>query len=381
VKIAMDAQTLFEEHKTGIGWTIEKIITHMDLNSSNVYQLNYFAFRNKKKKRRMMEPYVKKGYQLKVCGFFPLGIYRRLWNRIPLPYSWFMGRDTDLTQFFNYVIPPGVKGKAAVYIYDMVYRACPETMEDTTRAYMESNVENSCKRADIIVTISEFSKNEIIKYLGVSPERIYVVPCGVDLSVYNPAINDDQVIVVKNRLGIKEPYYLYLGTLEPRKNVSLIIEAYRTMRARRLDEMPKLIIAGKKGWGYQELFEMVQAYGLTEHIIFTGYIGEEEKAPLLKGAVGFLFPSLYEGFGIPPLEAMACGTPVIVSNRASLPEVVGNIGLLVEPQDSELMAQYMELLLDDLEYRRRLSAESRKWAEQFTWEASVAKLGKVYQDS
>jgi len=375
----MDARSLFEKQKTGIDWTIEKIISHIEIEPQNEYWLNYFALRKKKQKRLMMEPYVRRGYKLRICGFFSFALYRRIWNVIPIPYSWFMGRDTDITQFFNYVIPPGVKGEKALYVYDMVYRACPETMEETTRMYMERNVENSCRRADFIITISEFSKNEIIKYLEISSERIYVVPCGVDLSVYNPNINERKVAAVRKKFQINRPYYLYLGTLEPRKNIAMIVNAYCKVKEKKLDKLPQLVIAGKRGWGYQELFEMVQKYGLQEDIIFTDYISEEEKPPLLKGAICFLFPSLYEGFGMPPLEAMACGTPVIVSDQASLPEVVGDAGILVNPQDSEMMARHMKRLYDEPDYRKQLSQKCRKQAERFTWKIAASKLMEVYE--
>lgn len=378
MKIALDAQSLFEENKTGIGWTIENIINHMKLLPDNEYQLNYFAFRGRKNKKTMMERYAKKGYRIKASGLFPLGLYHRIWNLIPIPYSWFMGHDTDITQFFNYVIPPGVKGKAGVYIYDMVYKACPETMEDSTRMYMEKHMKRSCKRADFIITISEFSKKEIVKYMNVDENKVKVVPCGVDLSVYRQDIAEDLVLSVKKKFRIAGSYFLYLGTLEPRKNVLLIIEAYRDLKERIKDNIPKLVIAGKKGWGYQKIFEKVQEYGLLEDVIFTGYISEQEKPVLLKGATCFLFPSLYEGFGMPPLEAMACGTPVIVSDQASLPEVVGEAGLLVSPDDWRRLSQYMELVLSNEIYREELGKLGRKQAEKFSWDVVVGELLKIY---
>lgn len=380
MKIAFDAQALFEEEKTGIGWTVEKIINNLKISSSDEIQLNYFTFANRGPKKVLMERYLKKGYHLKKCTYFPLSIYRRIWNKVPLPYQWFMGRNADITQFFNYVVPPGVKGKKGVYIYDMVYRACPETMEETTRQYMELNVENSCRRADWIITISEFSKNEIVKYLKYPSEKIFVVPCGVDLTIYRSDLDEKKNSEIKEKFGITGSYYLYLGTLEPRKNIPLILTSYADLKKHSAVKIPKLVIAGKKGWGYQELFEKVKEYGLENDVIFTGYISEEEKPFLLKGAICFLFPSLYEGFGIPPLEAMACGTPVIVSNKASLPEVVGEAGLLVDSDDSAKMRSYMEQLLNDPIYRNKLGELCRSRAEAFSWTSAAAKLLEVYKN-
>lgn len=380
MKIALDAQSLLEEKKTGIGWTIKNIINNMELLPENEYQLNYFAFQDRKTKKRIMESYARKGYRIKTSGIIPLGLYHRIWNFLPIPYAWFMGGDADITQFFNFVIPPGVKGKVGVYIYDMVYKACPETMEDATRIYMEKHMKKSCKRADFIITISEFSKQEIVKYMNVDAGKVKVVPCGVDLSVYRKGITIEQVESVKKKFKIDRSYFLYLGTLEPRKNVPLIIEAYRDLKERVKFSIPKLVIAGKKGWGYEAIFESVQNYGLNKDVAFIGYVTEEEKTILLKNAVCFVFPSLYEGFGIPPLEAMACGTPVIVSDQASLPEVVGEAGLFVSPNDWESMSRFMELLSLDQTYRNQLGQLGNERAKEFGWDVATNKLLEIYGD-
>lgn len=378
MKIAFDAQSLLEENKTGIGWTVERLISHIELQKNNQYQLNYFAFIHQKRKHDLMQGYVSKGYTLKSCGWFPLGVYRRLWNHLPIPYSLFMGGDADVTQFFNYVVPPGVKGKSAVYIYDMVYKACPETMEEITRKYMEENVEKSCQRADAIITISEFSKREIIKYLGIPKEKIWVVPCGVDLDRFHPDYATEDIRAVKKRYNIGGDYFLYLGTLEPRKNIPAILLAYRRLKEERNDPIPDLVLAGKKGWGYDQIFSLVQKYGLEQNVVFTGYVSEEDKPLLLSGAICFLFPSLYEGFGIPPLEAMACGTPAIVSDQASLPEVVGEGALIVGTEETDRMAAGMEKLWSDQEFRQDMSKKAWERAKGYSWDRAAETLQRVY---
>lgn len=378
MKIAFDAQSLFEEKKTGIGYTVEKIIENMELQDDE-FQLNYFPFRNKKKKRKLIEKYVSLGYKTKECTWFPLGIYCKIWNFLPIPYSFFMGRDTQITQFFNFIIPPGVKGKKSVYIYDMVYEACAETTERKNYEYMKRNMEESSKRADFIITISEFSKREIVKYLQIDEAKIYVVPCGVDLEKYNSSKNPQKIELVKEKFKIEGEYFLYLGTLEPRKNIPAIIEAYQRLKNQSSISSSKLVIAGKKGWDYETIFALVEKYDLTKDVIFTGYISEEEKCELLKGAMCFLFPSLYEGFGLPPLEAMACGTPVIVSDRASLPEVVGDAGILVDAEDYEELAAKMKLVSELPEYREELIHRGIHRAQTFTWKRSSQLLREVYK--
>lgn len=379
MKIAFDAQLLFENKKTGIGWTVKKIIDNMDYHAMKHVQLNYFAFRNKESKRKIIRKYTEQGYLAKECGWIPLSIYRKISSYISFPYHLVMGRDCEITQFFNFVIPPGVRGKKAVYIYDMVYKACPETMEEENRRYLERNVENSCRCADIIITISDFSKNEILKYLDIEEKKIHVVPCGVDLETFNCDITSGSVTAVREKYSIPSSYYLYLGTLEPRKNIPAIVEAYKILRNQLMEETPYLVIAGKKGWDYETIFSLVKQYQLEEQVIFTGYITEEDKKSLLKGALSFVFPSLYEGFGLPPLEAMACGTPVIVSDRASLPEVVGNAGLLIDPEDHEGLATAMEKVFSDMDYRKELSQKGIEQAQKFSWKETARKLWNVYE--
>ena len=180
---------------------------------------------------------------------------------------------------------------------------------------------------------------------------------------------------VKRRYGLDFPFILSLGTLEPRKNFAGLIEAYALMKDKRL----KLVIAGGKGWLYQEIFARVEKLGLEGQVIFPGFIADEDLPALYNLAELFVFPSLYEGFGLPPLEAMACGTPVITSDRPSLPEVVGEAGLMVEATDSQALAEAMERALTDENLRREMREKGLKQAEKFTLEAAAEKLLDVYK--
>ena len=379
MKIALDVQSLFEEKKTGIGWTVKMMTENLLKDEKNEFYLNYFSFRNQNEKRKRLEEYQKKNTTIACCKWMPLGIYRRIWNLIPLTYSMFFQEKPEITQFFNYVIPPGAKGVKAVYIYDMVYKACPETMEAATRAYMEKEMETSCRRADLIITISEFSKQEIIKYMQVAPEKIAVVPCGIDHSVFHDKIKEEAVAKMRAKYHLAEPYFLYLGTLEPRKNIPVIIRAYAELRKRKGDHIPKLVLAGKCGWGYDAIFALIQELKLEDMVLFPGYVEETDKPAMLRGAVCFLFPSLYEGFGIPPLEAMACGTPVIVSDAASLPEVVGDGGIQVQREDYESMSRYMEQLSGDSAYREQWGLAGSEQSKKFSWKKSAEALLEVYK--
>ena len=174
--------------------------------------------------------------------------------------------------------------------------------------------------------------------------------------------------------------------MEPRKNIETLIRAYQRLLTagpsrfgQNPSAFPKLVLAGKNGWLYDSIFQLVKEFHLENQVIFTGYVDESDAAPLLCGARMFVFPSLYEGFGIPPLEAMACGTPVIVSDCASLPEVVGDAGLLVPPTDIEKLAESMNRLLKDDQLHTALREAGLKRAGQFTWKASAKKLVQIYR--
>jgi glycosyltransferase involved in cell wall biosynthesis len=377
MKISLDAQNLFEEKKTGIGFTVQKIIENMDLSGDDEFQLNYFAFRDKKKKGEQIRPYKELGYHLKRCGWFPYGLYRRIWNKIPVPYSWLVGGKTDITQFFHYAVPPGADGKKLVFIYDMVWKACPETMEEENRRYVDQNTKLACDRADIIITISEFSRQEIMKYMNLPEDRVKVVPCGVDLERFRPDYNIEAIGTAKERSGIHQDYILYLGTLEPRKNLVYLVESYAKLCMEEPDA-PVLVLAGKKGWQYDLIFERVQQLNITEKVIFTGYVEDDDVPLLLAGAKFFVFPSLYEGFGLPPLEAMACGTPVIVSNKSSLPEVVGDAGIQVDIESPEALKDAMQMLNRDEELRENLKKKGIARAQNFTWKRSSMMLKEIY---
>ncbi len=379
MKIAFDAQLLFEKQKTGIGWTADYVIKNIIKEcNNNEYYLNYFGLYKGKNKTRKIREYKELGYKVNKCSWFHNVVYRRMWNKIPIPYTFFFGKRSEITQFFNYDIPPGVKGKAITFVYDMVYRAFPHTINEQTMKMLDNNLIKACKRADHIITISQFSKNEIIKYLQVPGDKISIMPCGVDLSIFNPNYSDDEISAIRKKYCINKDYILYLGTLEPRKNIEILIEAYLLLKVKS-SSLPKLVIAGKKGWMYESIFKKVELYNLKDDVIFTDYVDDGDVPILLNGASIFVFPSIYEGFGLPPLEAMACGTPVIASNTASIPEVIGDAGILVNPYSPEELSCAIEELINDEILRLELRRRSLQQAEKYTWKMSVHKLKGIYQ--
>ena len=378
LNIQFDVQLLMDENKTGISWTAQKIIEGLaKAYRQNTYLLNYFALIHLQEKRNFLSELLKYGCRSNECRWFHSSLYKILYNFVPIPYSLFFGNKSDITHFMNYYVPPGVKGKVVTMVYDMVYKVFPETMNTKTRIMLNLIMKRSCKRADIIVTISQFSKNEIIKYLKVSQEKIVVMPCGVDLELYRPDYSKETVFKVLDKYGISSEYFLYIGTLEPRKNIERLIDAYYILKQRSANSH-KLVIAGRKGWQYDSIFKKVNSLGLNDDVIFTGYVDAADSPVLIKGAAAFVFPSIYEGFGMPPLEAMACGTPVITSNVASLPEVVGDAALMVDPFSVEAIAGAMERIISDIHLRSELSQKGLERASSFSWDHSVRIISEVY---
>lgn len=380
MNIAFDAQPLVDGQKTGVGYCEAGIVRElMSLYPDNMYTLEYFSFKNAEQKADNLKNFERENCKASPCGWFPGSLYRLLWNFISIPYRLFFGKQSDITHFFNFHVPPGVSGKTVSIVHDMAYKAFPETVRFKTKIMLDLSLKRSCRRADRILTVSEFSKRELMKYLSIPEERITVVPNGVDLERFRTNINESIVEKARKAYNIPKDYLLYLGTLEPRKNIERLIEAYAILRAE-VGDIPALVLAGRKGWMYDSIFEKVNSLGLAQNVIFTGYVADGDAPPLLRGAMAFVFPSLYEGFGMPPLEAMACGTPVLTSDCSSLPEVVGDAAVLVDPYSVEDIAAGMKKLTEDKALRHTLSQKGLIRAKQFSWTRSAKIVMGVYEE-
>lgn len=379
IKVAFDAQLLFEQQKTGIGWNAKKLIDCLIQRPELECTLNCFLIKDKSRAEKILREYRDSGCIINQSRWMPARIYYHLERIVPFPYRWIFGKKAEVTQFFNYTIPAGTAGKKLTIIHDVAFLAHPETVTKRTYRWLSRNIRSYCSRAEEILTVSEFSRQEIHRYLGIPLEKIQVVYNGVDTEQYHPDYSEEQIRASMAKYHVNGHYILYMGTLEPRKNIETLIKAYGILKETYAENIPKLVLAGKKGWLYDSIFQMVQDLGLEKQVIFTGYVEAEDAAPLFCGAEMFVFPSLYEGFGIPPLEAMACGTPVITSDCSSLPEVAGSAGLMVPPMDAAALADKMELLITDHKLRARLKQAGIERAKQFTWEASAEKLVQIYK--
>lgn len=376
MKVFIDGQLFLKGEKTGIAWFAHNVLCNLTIGSKYEYQLNCFTLGYKEKNRLMIDKYKDLGYEIKKVWWFHDVIYRIIWNFLPIPYCFFFGKKSQVSIFFNYIIPPGVFGKKIAIVHDMAYKAYPETVREKTRKFLELSLSRTCEQADKIITISQFSKSEIIHYLQISSDKIEVIPLGVDKNYYHSNYTKNDIEKIKKKYNINFEYFLYLGTIEPRKNIERLIIAYKDLYEQK-HEIPKLILVGKKGWLYDKIFSTVEQLKLQDMIVFLGYIDIEDMPKLIKGAIAFVFPSLYEGFGLPPLEAMACGTPVITSNVSSLPEVVGEAGLLVNPFDINSIKEAMMRIVVEPDLRNELRGAGFIQAEKFSWKKTAKRIEQI----
>ncbi|HUV05756.1 MAG TPA: glycosyltransferase family 1 protein, partial [Armatimonadota bacterium] len=233
------------------------------------------------------------------------------------------------------------------------------------------------KKADAIIAISESTKRDIVELLGAPEHKIYTTLLGVD-PPYRP-VSDERKERVAREHGLGHSTILYLGTLEPRKNIPALLAAFSQARKSSPAKDCTLVLAGGKGWFFNQTFKLVEDLGLKESVRFTGYVPAEDLPALYSAATVFVYPSLHEGFGLPPLEAMACGTPVITSNASSLPEVVGDAGIMVDPYNVEELAGAILRVLCDPDLRQEMSAKGLERAKKFSWEETARQTLKVYE--
>ena len=255
-------------------------------------------------------------------------------------------------------------------IHDLLPLRHPELFPRLTKVHTRLLFARSARRATRIITGSEHTRGELGSLLGIGPERVTVTPYGVDAR-FRP--EPPPPGWAEERLGVRGRYALCVGNLEPRKNLATAVRAFEAAGV----EDCSLVVVGARGWRNEEFERVVER--TRAHVVVAGYVEDDELVPLYSGAECLVFPSLYEGFGFPPLEAMACGTPVISSDRTSLPEVVGDAGVLVDPHDEGAIAEAIRALLGDESRAREIGERGRERAAAFTWERTAAATVDAYR--
>ena len=270
---------------------------------------------------------------------------------------------------------PTIGTHKIVTIHDVIPYIYPDTSTTLDWLIYRFWLPLAVRRLDAIITDSNQSKEDIVRFLPVKEKKVTVVPLAAS-EAYCP-LPDGEIERALEKYGIRLPYILYVGALESRKNLPGLLEAYAWLR--HWSNEWTLVIVGARKWKYAPIFETTQRLGLEPYVHFTGYVEEEDLPALYNGADLFVFPSLYEGFGLPVLEAMACGTPVVTSNTSSLPEVVGDAALLVDPYNVEEIAASMRLVLEDKVLATDLRERGLARANEFTWERTARETITVYE--
>lgn len=302
----------------------------------------------------------------------------RLWHRLNLyiPVEAFIGR-VDVFHATDFVIPPTLpRTRTLLTVHDLSFVRVPESASPRLKAYLDEVVPRSVKRADHVLADSLATKLDIVDLYGISPERVEVLLSGVD-PIFRP-IHSANFASIRAKYHIGErPYLFAVGTVQPRKNYARLIEAVSILRTGGLEI--DLVIAGGKGWLEDPIYAALDQFRMRPYVHFIGFAAEEDLPVLYSHALCSVFPSLYEGFGLPILEAMACGTPVVTSNLSSMPEVAGDAALLVDPHDVEGIANGIRSVIEDSGLRQSLIYKGQDRAKLFTWEKSARQLLQVYQ--
>jgi glycosyltransferase involved in cell wall biosynthesis len=308
-----------------------------------------------------------------------------LWQRLrlPVPVQTVTG-PLDLFHSPDFVLPPVGRTPAILTVHDLSFMRVPQFFVPGFRSYLEGAVARGVRRARHILADSESTRRDLIELLGVESERVTVIYPGVE-SRFKPVCDAAVLEKVGQRYRLPERFVLALGTLQPRKNFDGLIRAFgRLLAAKAKDSASRdlhLVVVGSKGWMYQDLYTLVDDLGLAGKVHFPGFVADPDLPALYSLAMLVCLPSWYEGFGLPMLEAMACGTPVLAADNSSLPEVVGEAGVLVDIADNSGLTEALYGLLVDETLRGQCTALGLEQASRFTWEKAAGQLLELYRST
>src|SRR5215475_7735138 len=301
--------------------------------------------------------------------------------RVPVYLTYELFRRPVDVLHVQYTAPPFCRIPIVVTIHDLAFERMPETFTRRGSFQLKLTVRRTAKKAARIATVSEYSRQDLLDIYKLPPEKVVVTYNGVE-SHFTPRPdlpNESQEI--RSRYGISRDFLLAVGSLQPRKNLIRLIRAYAKLRSERADFTPQLGIVGRRVWLTHEIFDEVKKHRWADDVILTGYVADEDLPALYRAAKAFVYPSLFEGFGLPPLEAMACGTPVVTSGVSSLPEVTGGAALLIDPNDERALANALIEIVSNERLRAELRERGIAQAKKFTWRDAAEKTLRLYQEA
>ena len=299
--------------------------------------------------------------------------------RIPLTLSAELRKNPVDVLHVQFTAPPFCPCPVVVSLHDLSFEHLPQTFNRRSRTQLRLTVRHSARRAAQILTLSDHTRRDVIDTYSIAPEKVTAIPLAAPAH-FCPVTDDMELQRVRHIYGINGDYVLSVGSIQPRKNLVRLIKAYASLRDRHTgNKFPKLVLVGKCAWLYDETLRALDETKVRDSVVLTGYVPEADLPVLYSGALCFVYPSYFEGFGLPPLEAMKCGAPVIVGNATSLPEVVGDAGLKVDPFDVSAIASAIEQLINNSELRQELRTKGTQRAEMFDWRKTAQQTLKVYE--
>ena len=300
--------------------------------------------------------------------------------RIPLTLSAELRKNPVDVLHVQFTAPPFCPCPVVVSIHDLSFEHLPHTFNRRSRTQLRLTVRHSARRAARILSLSEHTRRDIIETYGIKPDRVTAIPLAAP-DHFGPITDNRELQRVRHNYGIDGDYILSVGSIQPRKNLARLVRAYASLRRNcSADKLPKLVLVGKCAWLYDETLRALDETNVKDTVILTGYVPEKDLPALYSGALCFVYPSYFEGFGLPPLEALKCGAPVIVGNRTSLPEVVGDAALAVDPFDVDAIAGAIKRLVNDSALRTELSVKGQQRAGEFNWRETAKKTLAVYKE-
>ncbi len=299
--------------------------------------------------------------------------------RIPLTLSRELRKNPVDVLHVQFTAPPFAPCPVVVSIHDLSFEHLPDTFKFRSRTQLRLTVRRSARKAAAVIALSEHARTDIISTYGLNPDRIRVIPLAAPTH-FAPVTNEKELQRVRQTYGIEGDYILSVGSIQPRKNLRRLVAAYSNLHAARPEgKLPQLVVVGKCAWLYEETLRAISELELSKSIILTGYVPDSDLPALYSGATCFAYLSYFEGFGLPPLEAMKCGAPVVVGNRTSLPEVVGDAGVLVDPFSVNDIAAAIERVVGDVGFQSKLRVKGIERARLFDWRETARQTLAVYE--
>ena len=364
-RIGIDARLTYYRHGGIAQYTYNLIEQFATLDTENSYHILH--------QRKDQRNLAKSPNQKRITTYTPSHFrFERLTLALEL-----LPLKLNLLHSPDFIPPYGGGHKSVITIHDLTFLHYPQFLTPDARRYYNNQIQSAVDRADHIMTDSESSRQDVLNMLNnVPPEKVTTVLLGLS-DHFKPA-SDEEVTAFRQKYALEAGYILFVGTYEPRKNLKGLLHAYSDLR----DQMPdisRLVIAGQRGWLYDDIFALSKTLDLEKRIVWLEKLPYEDLPALYTTAGILCLPSFYEGFGFPALEAMGCGTPVIVSNRSSLPEIVGEDALLINPDDISTITAALSRLLNDTQYAKNLARRGKLRASNFTWQETARQVLSIYE--